>query len=134
MFAKTGEDDRYFSFYLAAINRGKAKAIALERFHALLAVESSHFPMLRCVRIVDPVRSYKIWQSLVFGYFDYKAYYRSCGTVERVQDLFMKIKDSLPKPLFLDEDSIDWQNLTEDTCMKLIRDYGFNIEKMPKLA
>lgn len=75
MFSKPEGDSRYFSFYLAAINRGKAKAIAFERFHALLAVESSHFPMLRCVRIVCPWRSYKIWESLVFGYFDYKAYF-----------------------------------------------------------
>lgn len=133
-FTKEGKDCIYFSFFVSAISREKAKAIALERYHALLAVEKTHFPMLRWVRIVNPARNYKVFESLVFGYFDYKAYYRSCGTVERVQDLFMKIKDSLPKPLFLDEDSIDWQDLTEDTCMKLIRDYGFNIEKMPKLA
>lgn len=133
-FTKEEKDCIYFSFFVSAISREKAKAIALERYHALLAVEKTHFPMLRWVRIVNPARNYKVFESLVFGYFDYKAYYRSCGTVERVQDLFMKIKDSLPKPLFLDEDSIDWQNLTEDTCMKLIRDYGFNIEKMPKLA
>ena len=128
MFSKTQEDRRYFSFYLAAINRGKAKAIALERFHALLAVESSHFPMLRCVRIVDPWRRYKIWESLVFGYFDYKAYFRPCG-IEKTQDLFMKIKDYLPIPLTEeDEDSIDWQNLTEETCLQLMRSHGLDIE------
>lgn len=128
MFSKTQEDCRYFSFYLAAINRGKAKAIALERFHALLAVESSHFPMLRCVRIVDPWRIYKIWESLVFGYFDYKAYFRPCG-IEKTQDLFMKIKDYLPIPLTEeDEDSIDWQNLTEETCLQLMRSHGLYIE------
>lgn len=128
MFSKTQEDRRYFSFYLAAINRGKAKAIALERFHALLAVESSHFPMLRCVRIVDPWRTYKIWESLVFGYFDYKAYFRPCG-IEKTQDLFMKIKDALPI-LFTeeDEDNIDWQNLTEETCLQLMRSHGLDIE------
>ena len=128
MFSKTQEDSRYFSFYLAAINRGKAKAIALERFHALLAVESSHFPMLRCVRIVDPWRRYKIWESLVFGYFDYKAYFRPCG-IEKTQDLFMKIKDYLPIPLTEeDEDNIDWQNLTEETCLQLMRSHGLDIE------
>ena len=128
MFSKTQEDRRYFSFYLAAINRGKAKAIALERFHALLTVESSHFPMLRCVRIVDPWRRYKIWESLVFGYFDYKAYFRPCG-IEKTQDLFMKIKDYLPIPLTEeDEDSIDWQNLTEETCLQLMRSHGLDIE------
>ena len=128
MFSKTQEDRRYFSFYLAAINRGKAKAIALERFHALLAVESSHFPMLRCVRIVDPWRRYKIWESLVFGYFDYKAYFRPSG-IEKTQDLFMKIKDYLPIPLTEeDEDNIDWQNLTEETCLQLMRSHGLDIE------
>ena len=128
MFSKTQEDRRYFSFYLAAINRGKAKAIALERFHALLAVESSHFPMLRCVRIVDPWRRYKIWESLVFGYFDYKAYFRPCG-IEKTQDLFMKIKDYLPIPLTEeDEDNIVWQNLTEETCLQLMRSHGLDIE------
>ena len=135
MFAKTGEDDRYFSFYLAAINRGKAKAIALERFHALLAVESSHFPMLRCVRIVDPVRSYKIWQSLVFGYFDYKAYFCPNDRIEKTQDLFMKIKDYLPKPLTEeDEDNIDWQNLTEEACLQLMRNHGLDIELKKDLS
>ena len=128
MFSKTQEDRRNFSFYLAAINRGKAKTIALERFHALLAVESSHFPMLRCVRIVDPWRRYKIWESLVFGYFDYKAYFRPCG-IEKTQDLFMKIKDYLPIPLTEeDEDNIDWQNLTEETCLQLMRSHGLDIE------
>lgn len=134
MFSKTQEDLRYFSFYLAAINRGKAKAIALERFHALLAVESSHFPMLRCVRIVDPWRRYKIWESLVFGYFDYKAYFRPCG-IEKTQDLFMKIKDYLPIPLTEeDEDNIDWQNLTEETCLQLMRSHGLDIELKKDLS
>ena len=128
MFSKAGDDYRYFSFYLAAINRGKAKAIALERFHALLAVEPSHFPMLRWVRIVDPFRNYKIWKSLVFGYFDYKAYFCPVGR-EKTQDLFMKIKDFLPIPLTEeDEDSIDWQNLTEETCLQLMRSHGLDIE------
>ena len=134
MFSKTQEDCRYFSFYLVAINRGKAKAIALERFHALLAVESSHFPMLRCVRIVDPWRRYKIWESLVFGYFDYKAYFRPSG-IEKTQDLFMKIKDYLPIPLTEeDEDNIDWQNLTEETCLQLMRSHGLDIELKKDLS
>ena len=135
MFSKTEEDYRYFSFYLAAVNRSKAKAIALERFHALLAVESSHFPMLRCVRIVNPWRSYKIWESLVFGYFDYKAYFRPCDGIEKTQDLFVKIKDYLPAPLTEeDENSIDWQNLTEDTCLQLMRSHGLDIELKKDLS
>lgn len=134
MFSKTGDDHRYFSFYLAAINRGKAKAIALERFHALLAVEPSHFPMLRWVRIVDPFRNYKIWESLVFGYFDYKAYFSPIGR-EKTQDLFMKIKDFLPVPLTEeDEDSIDWQNLTEESCLQLMRSHGLDIELKKDLS
>lgn len=135
MFSKPEGDSRYFSFYLAAINRGKAKAIALERFHALLAVESSHFPMLRCVRIVCPWRSYKIWESLVFGYFDYKAYFCPNDKIETTQDLFMKIKDYLPMPLTEeDENNIDWQNLTEDTCLKLMRSHGLDIELKKDLS
>ena len=134
MFSKTQENCMYFSFYLEAINRGKAKAIALERFHALLAVESSHFPMLRCVRIVDPWRIYKIWESLVFGYFDYKAYFRPCG-IEKTQDLFMKIKDALPIPFTEeDENNIDWQNLTEETCLQLMRSHGLDIELKKDLS
>lgn len=135
MFSKTEEDRRYFSFYLAAVNRSKAKAIALERFHALLAVESSHFPMLRCVRIVNPWRNYKIWESLVFGYFDYKAYFCPCDGIEKTQDLFMKIKDYLPKPLTEeDENSIDWQNLTEEVCLQLMRSHGLDIELKKDLS
>ena len=134
MFSKTQEDSRYYSFYLAAVNRDKAKAIALERFHALLAVESSHFPMLRCVRIVDPWRDYKILESLVFGYFDYKAYFRPCG-IEKTQDLFMKIKDYLPIPFTEeDENNIDWQNLTEETCLQLMRSHGLDIELKKDLS
>lgn len=135
MFSKTENDNRYFSFYLAAINRGKAKAIALERFHALLAVEPSHFPMLRWVRIVNPFRNYKIWESLVFGYFDYKAFFCPLGRIERTQDLFMKIKDSLPIPLTEeDEDSLDWQNLTEEVCLQLMRSHGLDIELKKDLS
>ena len=135
MFSKTEEDRRYFSFYLVAVNRSKAKAIALERFHALLAVESSHFPMLRCVRIVNPWRSYKIWESLVFGYFDYKAYFCPCDGIEKTQDLFMKIKDYLPTPLTEeDENSIDWQNLTEEVCLQLMRSHGLDIELKKDLS
>lgn len=135
MFSKTEEDRRYFSFYLAAVNRSKAKAIALERFHALLAVESSHFPMLRCVRIVNPWRNYKIWESLVFGYFDYKAYFCPCDGIEKTQDLFMKIKDYLPTPLTEeDEDNIDWQNLTEEVCLQLMRSHGLDIELKKDLS
>ena len=64
----------YFSFYLKALNRDKAKAIALERFHALLAVEPSHFPMLRWTRVRKPCYGSEDFQEgLVFGYFDYKA-------------------------------------------------------------
>lgn len=134
MFSKTGDDNRYFSFYLAAINRGKAKAIALERFHALLAVEPSHFPMLRWVRIVDPFRDYKIWESLVFGYFDYKAYFCPVG-IEKTQDLFTKIKNALPIPLTEeDEDSLDWQNLTEEVCLQLMRSHGLDIELKKDLS
>ena len=135
MFSETEEDYRYFSFYLVAVNRSKAKAIALERFHALLAVESSHFPMLRCVRIVNIWRRYKIWESLVFGYFDYKAYFRPCDGIEKTQDLFMKIKDYLPIPLTEeDEDNIDWQNLTEETCLQLMRSHGLDIELKKDLS
>lgn len=122
---REGADD-CFSFYLKALNRDKAKAIALERFHALLAVESSHFPMLRWTRVRTPYCSSDGFQEgLVFGYFDYKAYLSK--RTERVQDLFMKIKDSLPIPL-TDEDHIDWQNLTESVCLQLMDSHGLKVE------
>lgn len=124
---REGADD-CFSFYLKALNRDKAKAIALERFHALLAVESSHFPMLRWTRVRTPYCSSDGFQEgLVFGYFDYKAYLSK--RTERVQDLFMKIKDSLPIPLTdEDEDHIDWQNLTESVCLQLMDSHGLKVE------
>ena len=122
--------DDYFSFFLKALNRDKAKAIALERFHALLAVESSHFPMLRWTRVIGPCYSSDDFQEgLVFGYFDYKAYFYSNYRLERIQDLFMKIKDSLPIPLTEEEeDSINWQNLTEAVCVQLMNNHGLKIE------
>ncbi len=124
---REGADD-CFSFYLKALNRDKAKAIALERFHALLAVESSLFPMLRWTRVRTPYCSSDGFQEgLVFGYFDYKAYLSK--RTERVQDLFMKIKDSLPIPLTdEDEDHIDWQNLTESVCLQLMDSHGLKVE------
>lgn len=124
---REGADD-CFSFYLKALNRDKAKAIALERFHALLAVEYSHFPMLRWTRVRTPYCSSDGFQEgLVFGYFDYKAYLSK--RTERVQDLFMKIKDSLPIPLTdEDEDHIDWQNLTESVCLQLMDSHGLKVE------
>ena len=120
----------YFSFYLKALNRDKAKAIALERFHALLAVEPSHFPMLRWTRVRKPCYGSEDFQEgLVFGYFDYKAYFCSSDRMERVQDLFMEIKDSLPIPLTdEEEDNIDWQNLTESVCLQLMNSHGLKIE------
>lgn len=70
----------------------------------------------------------------MFGYFDYKAYFRPCG-IEKTQDLFMKIKDYLPIPLTEeDEDSIDWQNLTEETCLQLMRSHGLDIELKKDLS
>lgn len=129
---REGADD-CFSFYLKALNRDKAKAIALERFHALLAVESSHFPMLRWTRVRTPYCSSDGFQEgLVFGYFDYKAYLSK--RTERVQDLFMKIKDSLPIPLTdEDEDHIDWQNLTESVCLQLMDSHGLKVEMIEDL-
>lgn len=120
----------YLSFYLKALNRDKAKAIALERFHALLAVESSHFPMLRWTRVRKPCYGSEDFQEgLVFGYFDYKAYFYPSDRMERVQDLFMKIKDSLSIPLTdEEEDNIDWQNLTESVCLQLMNSHGLKIE------
>lgn len=119
----------YFSFYLKAIDHDKAKAIALERFHALLAVESSHFPMLRWTRnaITWYGLSSILYEGLVFGYFDYKAYFCPDDRMERIQDLFMKVLDFLPVPL-TKEDNIDWQNLTETACVKLMNDHGLKIE------
>lgn len=117
-----------FYFYLKAIDRDKAKAIALERFHALLAVESSHFPMLRWTRDISPhYGPGDLQEGLVFGYFDYKAYFYSDYKKEKIQDLFMKIKDSLPIPL-TEEDKIDWHNLTEDACLQLMNNHGLKIE------
>lgn len=117
-----------FYFYLKAIDRDKAKAIALERFHALLAVETSHFPMLRWTRDISPhYGPGDLQEGLVFGYFDYKAYFYSDYRKEKIQDLFMKIKDSLPIPL-TEEDKIDWQNLTEDACLQLMNNHGLKIE------
>ena len=126
---RSGEDiGSRFYFYLKAIDRDKAKAIALERFHALLTVESSHFPMLRWTRDISPhYGSGDLQEGLVFGYFDYKAYFYSDYREEKIQDLFMKIKDSLPIPL-TEEDKIDGQNLTEDACLQLMNNHGLKIE------
>ena len=122
-----------FYFYLKAIDRDKAKAIALERFHALLAVESSHFPMLRWTRDISPhYGPSDLQEGLVFGYFDYKAYFYPYYREEKIQDLFMKIKDSLPIPL-TEEDKIDWQNLTEDACLQIMNNHGLKIESRKDL-
>lgn len=128
-FTLRGGADDCFSFYLKAIDRDKAKAIALERFHALLAVESSHFPMLRWARVISPrYGSGDFQRGLVFGYFDYKAYIYFGSKLERIQDLFMKIKDSLPVQLTEEEeDKIDWQNLTEAVCVQLMNNHGLKI-------
>lgn len=122
-----------FYFYLKAIERDKAKAIALERFHALLAVESSHFPMLRWTRDISPhYGPSDLQEGLVFGYFDYKAYFYPYYREEKIQDLFMKIKDSLPIPL-TEKDKIDWQNLTEDACLQIMNNHGLKIESRKDL-
>lgn len=86
--------------------------------------------MLRWTRVTRPFCSSDGFQEgLVFGYFDYKAYFDLSERTERVQDLFMKIKDSLPIPLTdEDKDHIDWQNLTESVCLQLMDSHGLKVE------
>lgn len=64
-----------YSFTVKASGIKKAKAIALERYHAFLAVKDTHFPFIDSPYMAaeydhNPTSCY-----LSYGYFDYKAYY-----------------------------------------------------------
>ncbi len=126
-FSQGDNKNPTFCLTVAANKKEKARAIALERFHALLAVEETHFPLLRKVLLKDKDLYHVYQNSFVFGYFDYKIYVNDTG---RLQDVFMKVKSQLPKPLTEEEeDEIDWQNLTEDYCLELMSKHGLNLEQ-----
>ena len=89
--------------------------------------------MLRWTRDISPhYGPSDLQEGLVFSYFDYKAYFYPYYREEKIQDLFMKIKDYLPIPL-TEEDKIDWQNLTEDTCLQIMNNHGLKIESRKDL-
>ncbi len=127
-YYKWDEHKEYIRFVLRAINQEKAKAIALERYHALLAVEQTHFPLLRWLRGDSSWRYAFGKTSLVFGYFDYQAYFTEFS-YEKVQDLFAKVKDYLPIKFTVEEEKyIPWTNLTKEYCLKAMKKHGLNVK------
>lgn len=127
-FTKKQNGTRYFSFFLSAESLGKAKAIGLERFHSLLPVIDWQYPMLKWVRIVNYNSLYYAFESLIFEWSgSRKAHFYSCER-ERIQDLFVKVKDFLPIPITEEEeDNIDWQNLTAETCQQIMKEHGLDV-------
>ena len=68
---RTSQKDKSYSFIVKSSSITKAKAIALERYHAFLAVKDTHFPFIDTPYTVDNHTGFY----LSYGYFDYKAYY-----------------------------------------------------------
>lgn len=122
-------DIRYFDFYVAAPGVKKAKAIALERFHALLAVEQTHFPMLRWVNGDSSVG--RIQSGLVFGYFDYKAY---VSTHDRLDILLWRMGAYLPIKLTDEErKSVESETLTDDDLVDMFKKHGLELAVTDKI-
>lgn len=136
----TAYDGRYFDavkyevyggkpclyFGLRADSIAQAKTIAMERYHALRAVEQTHFPLLRFTRR-RVYEYFTIEEALTFGYYDHKAYWTPSAT-EHLQDLFQKVLPYLPKPLSeLEEKAIDWTAITEDDCLLIMKEHGLDV-------
>lgn len=65
-----------YTFTVKAQGMEKARAIALERYHAFLAVKDTHFPFIDKPYQSGENRSHETYYYyLTYGYFDYKAYY-----------------------------------------------------------
>lgn len=69
-FRNEGQKICGYEFTVNSISASQAKAVALERYHALLAVKNTHFPFLD-VAYKDSLGRTK---GVVYGYFDYCVY------------------------------------------------------------
>lgn len=69
-FRNEGEKICGYEFTVYSISASQAQAVALERYHALLAVKNTHFPFL-AVAYKD---SWDRTKGVVYGYFDYCVY------------------------------------------------------------
>lgn len=116
-------------FYITVKANGmkEAETLAQERYHELLATEQTNFPLLRGMQLQPKGALTVLSQtSLIFDYFSHKA---CVDEEENIQDLFMKVKPLLPKPFTEEEeDLIDWQNLTPEYCLELMKEHGLDIE------
>ena len=115
-------------FYLTVKANGmkEAKTLAQERYHELLATEQTDFPLLRGM-LIQPEYALTVLSktSLFFDYLTHKA---CVDEDENIQDLFLKVKPLLPKPFTEEEDElIDWQDLTPEYCLKLMKEHGLDI-------
>lgn len=74
---RTSEKYKRYSFIVKSSSITRAKAIALERYHAFLAVKDTHFPFIDTPYILDGMDFFLNLSRcyLSYGYFDYKAYY-----------------------------------------------------------
>lgn len=115
-------------FYLTVKANGmkEAETLAQERYHELLATEQTDFPLLRGM-LIQPEYALTVLSktSLIFDYLTHKA---CVDEDENIQDLFLKVKPILPKPFTEEEDElIDWQDLTPEYCLKLMKKHGLDI-------
>lgn len=72
---RASQKDKSYSFIVKSSSITKAKAIALERYHAFLAVKDTHFPFIDTPYIASEYGHNPTSCYLSYGYFDYKAYY-----------------------------------------------------------
>lgn len=115
-----------FYFTVKADDMKKAEALAKKRYYELHATEKTDFPLLRGM-LIQPEGKFSILSktSLIFDYLTHKA---CVDTDENIQDLFLKVKPILPKPFTEEEDElIDWQDLTPEYCLKLMKKHGLDI-------
>lgn len=110
-----------YKFTVKAISKSKAKAIALERYHAMLAVKETHFPYLDC-----PVESTYNYRGIVHGYFDYKLYFIDYLDMF---EFFRAVRDKLPNPI--DKDIVNAACTRKDFFRLLVLG-GIPMEKMLK--
>lgn len=115
--------DDFYELVVKASDYIQAKAIALERFHAFLAVKDTHFPFIetKCVVELMSTLSFCPW----YGYFDYKIYLDSKRCNATLLLDYLKVKSPVP---FTDDELRHLESKDDiDLVLAALNEHGINI-------
>lgn len=112
----------HYELVVKTIGVKRAKAIALERYHAFLAVKETHFPFIftPCIRRSNMFRL----DTPRYGYFDYKIY------IDRMIDHDFLLDTLAPKAPIPFEGVVDpWNNdYSKEEILAMLNGHGVKID------